>query len=154
MSSSIFSSQRKTLTLLHNSTVVGEAKAHFICEAVKFYSVRKFRQQFNPQHVSLYVRDGVQTPDKNTITMSRKQLYQLSAMVNYCEVAKIIVVRREDIFLAPISGELCVICLERWNCELVSVQLLCGHYLHCGCLIEWLVQSRQCPVCRALVVSR
>jgi hypothetical protein len=54
-----------------------------------------------------------------------------------------------NIFNNEISGEICCICLNNMDNELLIHKIAeCNHKFHSSCLIEWLRTSNQCPMCR------
>ncbi|KAM3340178.1 E3 ubiquitin-protein ligase MPSR1-like [Capsicum galapagoense] len=48
-------------------------------------------------------------------------------------------------------SETCAICLSEFEHEKVIGSLQCGHEYHVGCIKQWLLMKKDCPVCRALV---
>jgi hypothetical protein len=44
----------------------------------------------------------------------------------------------------------CPICLDEWDSKLV-VKTHCGHTFHEPCVLTWLENSRQCPMCRTVL---
>ncbi|KAH7280458.1 hypothetical protein KP509_37G068700 [Ceratopteris richardii] len=46
------------------------------------------------------------------------------------------------------SGEMCVICKEEWKLSTMASQLPCMHVYHWDCIISWLIQNNNCPICR------
>ncbi|KAJ8627881.1 hypothetical protein MRB53_021188 [Persea americana] len=46
------------------------------------------------------------------------------------------------------SIETCMVCLEEFVDKTEVKQLSCLHFFHGECIVEWLMQSNCCPVCR------
>lgn len=46
-----------------------------------------------------------------------------------------------------LQQENCTICLEQLESDVVKLTN-CSHTFHVGCITEWLVRKRECPVCR------
>ncbi|RWR88402.1 E3 ubiquitin-protein ligase CIP8-like protein [Cinnamomum micranthum f. kanehirae] len=52
------------------------------------------------------------------------------------------------------SIETCMVCLEEFVEEAEVKQLSCLHFFHGECIVEWLMQSNCCPVCRFRVEGK
>lgn len=48
--------------------------------------------------------------------------------------------------------EICVICHMEFEHEEIVGTLGCGHEYHAGCIKQWLLRKKDCPMCRASVV--
>jgi len=48
----------------------------------------------------------------------------------------------------PRAGQECCICAEPWQHGAAITHTGCGHFFHTQCLQQWLLGSRQCPLCR------
>ncbi|KAF7494619.1 Putative E3 ubiquitin-protein ligase [Sarcoptes scabiei] len=49
------------------------------------------------------------------------------------------------------TGDVCCICLERFNSSITVRRLPCLHLFHCKCIDKWLNKNRKCPICRIMV---
>ncbi|EEF48337.1 E3 ubiquitin-protein ligase ATL4-like [Ricinus communis] len=47
-----------------------------------------------------------------------------------------------------ISGETCMVCLEKESVGEVVIRLACGHVFHEDCIVKWLHTNHLCPLCR------
>jgi hypothetical protein len=47
----------------------------------------------------------------------------------------------------------CVICLETITAMESTCELACGHMFHSCCIQPWLLESKQCPICRSTNTS-
>lgn len=50
-------------------------------------------------------------------------------------------------------GEMCGVCLERFQNKDVCSRLPCAHTFHKGCCGEWFKRHGNCPLCRFIVGS-
>ncbi|MCD7448590.1 hypothetical protein HAX54_044537 [Datura stramonium] len=48
--------------------------------------------------------------------------------------------------------EICAICHVEFEHEEIIGTLECGHEYHIGCIKQWLLRKKNCPMCRALVL--
>ena len=46
------------------------------------------------------------------------------------------------------SNELCCICYEQIEKNIICKKLCCGHKFHCKCIDIWLSDNYNCPICR------
>ncbi|EQC39252.1 hypothetical protein SDRG_03457 [Saprolegnia diclina VS20] len=91
-------------------------------------------------HFYVILREFLMIPDD--VTSARNRL-------------AIAVMNLTDIEPPTALGGGCSICLEPWQHAnvpaLATVQLPCGHVYHEECVIEWIRQNANCPVCRAVI---
>ncbi|TMW90656.1 hypothetical protein EJD97_015422 [Solanum chilense] len=50
------------------------------------------------------------------------------------------------------TKEICVICQAEFEHEESIGTLGCGHEYHTGCIKQWLLRKKDCPICRASVL--
>lgn len=49
------------------------------------------------------------------------------------------------------NEEICAICYMEFEHEEIVGTLGCGHEYHAGCIKQWLLKKKNCPICRASV---
>jgi E3 ubiquitin-protein ligase RNF115/126 len=42
----------------------------------------------------------------------------------------------------------CLVCMDSYKKDEVTIKLFCNHYFHENCILEWLKLHNSCPVCR------
>lgn len=50
------------------------------------------------------------------------------------------------------SPEICVICLAEYEPEVTIGKLRCGHEYHSGCIKQWLLRKKNCPMCKIILL--
>ena len=121
-------------------------------------------------HVMLYgsVVDGIVTGDKTELILNLVFLgiVYILGPIAFAIGLSLMISRRE---LNPdrnldVSGdyipletieesEECTICLDPLKEDVVKLNN-CSHVFHMGCIAEWLIRKRQCPICRERSESR
>ncbi|KCZ76200.1 hypothetical protein H311_02809, partial [Anncaliia algerae PRA109] len=46
---------------------------------------------------------------------------------------------------------LCSICYTDFNSTDTVIELDCLHIYHCSCIIQWLMNNRDCPYCKSFI---
>ena len=93
-----------------------------ICIAIFYYSLVKDRRILNREINN---------------NLNNQQITQVN-LINVSEISSSTTTRGDD----------CVICLESMTLNDELLKLRCGHIFHKDCLIPWLVQKQECPLCR------
>uniref|UniRef100_M1DIX3 RING-type E3 ubiquitin transferase n=1 Tax=Solanum tuberosum TaxID=4113 RepID=M1DIX3_SOLTU len=64
-----------------------------------------------------------------------------------------VIVPKDGVNINPAeTEEICAICHIEFEHEEIVGILGCGHEYHVGCIKQWLLRKKDCPMCRASVV--
>ncbi|KAK4726595.1 hypothetical protein R3W88_031512 [Solanum pinnatisectum] len=63
-----------------------------------------------------------------------------------------VVVPKDGVNNPTETEEICAICHMEFEYEEIVGTLGCGHEYHTGCIKQWLLRKKECPMCRASVV--
>ncbi|WMV57633.1 hypothetical protein MTR67_051018 [Solanum verrucosum] len=63
-----------------------------------------------------------------------------------------VVVSKDGVNNPMETEEICAICHMEFEHKEIIGTLGCGHEYHAGCIKQWLLRKKDCPMCRASVV--
>ncbi|KAH0773220.1 hypothetical protein KY290_010357 [Solanum tuberosum] len=63
-----------------------------------------------------------------------------------------VVVSKDGVNNPMETEEICAICHMEFEHEEIIGTLGCGHEYHAGCIKQWLLRKKDCPMCRSSVV--
>jgi hypothetical protein len=78
-----------------------------------------------------------------------KDRRMLTRQINAQQITQVNLINISEMETLSISyGDDCVICLGPMSSNDELLKVRCGHMFHKVCLIPWLVQKQECPLCR------
>lgn len=91
---------------------------------------------------------------------SRQAAFKMARFVLWCErtrndpiMAVEDSVKTMKVGKEKADGEICVICHEEYHAEDMIGTLVCNHSYHGECVKRWMMENKNCPLCRTCAVG-